>query len=458
MGVPGRLKKKYQRAAARIEEQTPEGRNRYADFLRALSILVVVLGHWLLAYIEVENGEIRAERLLVVVPWTQWLTWIVQVMPIFFFVGGMANAIGWDSARERGDGYVNWLRRRARRLLFPVVPLLVFWAVLAVGLDWLGTPTDLVTLASQVVLIPVWFLAAYLCVVALSPGAYWLHRKIGIWAVVIFVALAVAVDVAHQAGVPWVGWTNFVWVWGAIHQAGFFWHDGRIPGRAFFGVILAVAGYGMLLFLTQVLDYPISMVGTGEAGRSNNSPPSVALVALGFGQIGLIFLFRERVNQWLKGPKRWAAVVLLGSRLMTVYIWHMTAMVAVAAAAYPTGIWPEITGVGWIWWLSRIPWLILLTLALSILVIAFGRFESAGEARPTTLKGWPARIKAIAGVLLSTLGLALLVAGGLYTAEGPLGLAWVPLIVLMAGLVGLGVVGSSWLGRREGDGSEKESE
>lgn len=440
---------RFRKVAHRIDEQTPEDRNRYADFLRALAILVVVLGHWLLAYISVENGEVQAERLLALVPWTHWLTWIVQVMPLFFFVGGMANALGWDSALERGDGYVNWLRRRAQRLLFPVIPLLLFWAVLAILLDTLGTPTDLVTLASQVVLIPIWFLAAYLCVVAVSPGAYWLHRKIGFAAVFIFIILAILVDILHQAGVPLVGWTNFLWVWGAVHQAGFFWHDKRIPSQTQ-ALLLALGGYGLLLLLTQFLDYPISMVGTGETGRSNNSPPSVALVALGFGQIGLIFLFRTRAIRLLQKPMLWAAVVLLGSRLMTVYIWHMTAMVAVAAAAYPTGLWPEITGIGWIWWLSRIPWLLLLTLVLSLLVMAFGRFEETGPPRPTSLKGWPAKIKAFLGVAFTTFGLALLVVGGLYTAEGPLGLAWIPLILLTLGLIALGVI------RRDNDDQDKD--
>jgi fucose 4-O-acetylase-like acetyltransferase len=30
-----------------MAEQTPPGRNRYVDFLRAVSILAVVIGHWL---------------------------------------------------------------------------------------------------------------------------------------------------------------------------------------------------------------------------------------------------------------------------------------------------------------------------------------------------------------------------------------------------------------------------
>ena len=35
--------------AREVAIQTPESRNRYVDFLRALSILAVISGHWLMA-------------------------------------------------------------------------------------------------------------------------------------------------------------------------------------------------------------------------------------------------------------------------------------------------------------------------------------------------------------------------------------------------------------------------
>ena len=438
----------FRRKAEKIDEMTPDDRDRYADFLRAASILVVVLGHWLLAYFTVEEGELQLEQLLAVVPETQWLTWLFQVMPIFFFVGGMANAIGWQSARRKGEKYVNWLRKRARRLLWPVVPLVVFWIPMFLFLDWMGTPADLLSLASQVIFIPIWFLAAYMCVVMIAPAAYWLHERYGLGALVVFVALAVAVDLAHRSGVPYVGWSNYLWVWGAVHQAGFFWLDDRIPKRAVAGVAMAVSGYALLVALTQFFGYPLSMVGTGaETGGTNNTPPSMALLLLAFAQIGLVAVFRRPISQWLQKPKVWAPVVLLGSQLMTIYVWHMTAMMAVAAAAFPTGLWPDPEGVTAAWWLSRIPWFLILMVVMAILVLAFGRWERPRQGRPTTLKGWPAKIKAFGGVALTSVGLGMLVLGGLYDTEGPLNLPVIGLTLLFAGLVGLGVVGSRLFGR-----------
>ncbi|MEJ2541588.1 MAG: acyltransferase family protein, partial [Gemmatimonadota bacterium] len=63
-------------------------RNRYVDFLRAAAITVVVLGHWLMAAPTVERRQFTLSDMLHVSPWTQWLTWGFQVMPVFFLVGG----------------------------------------------------------------------------------------------------------------------------------------------------------------------------------------------------------------------------------------------------------------------------------------------------------------------------------------------------------------------------------
>jgi hypothetical protein len=62
--------------------------------------------------IDPRRGDRALADLLEVAPWTQWLTWIFQVMPIFFVVGGFANAASWESARARGLGCSAWVSRR----------------------------------------------------------------------------------------------------------------------------------------------------------------------------------------------------------------------------------------------------------------------------------------------------------------------------------------------------------
>ena len=89
----------WQRALA-LAAQTPASRNRYADFLRAASILVVILGHWLMAAPHIANGEPRFTHMLDLAPWTRWLTWGLQVMPLFFIVGagGPGRRPSWSTS------------------------------------------------------------------------------------------------------------------------------------------------------------------------------------------------------------------------------------------------------------------------------------------------------------------------------------------------------------------------
>ncbi len=433
--------------ADEIAARTPDGRNRYADALRLLSIVVVVYGHWLLAVITVRDGQLDAVNLLAVEPWTHWLTWIFQVMPLFFFVGGYANAAAYRSARRKGVSWADWVRGRARRLLRPVVPLVVLWIPVAGALAVLGVSRNLLQFATQVAIVPVWFLAAYLVICTVVPVTYGLHERWGPAALGVLVGLALVADLLHLAGVPAIGWTNFLWVWGAVHQAGYLWHDSDratsgepdvrslLPRTASSALALALLGYGVLVVLTQVLGYPVSMVGVDGATRSNNSPPSIALLALATGQVGLALAFRGPAERLLDRPKVWGTVVVTGSFTMTLYLWHMTAMVAVAAALIPTGVWPTRETIDATWWWQRPLWWLACTVVVALLLPLFGRYEHAGAPRSR-----PSRIRATIGVSMTTAGLGLLVFGGLHRPGTATGIPWVPLGMVVVGFGALGVL------------------
>src|SRR5690606_39165276 len=99
------------------------------------------------------------------------------VVPVFFLVGGYANAAAWWSARRQGRGVAGFLRRRLRRLLLPVAGFLAVWA----GFDILarllipGYRTVLET--ALIVFTPLWFIGAYLLVVVLTPVTAGAHRR-----------------------------------------------------------------------------------------------------------------------------------------------------------------------------------------------------------------------------------------------------------------------------------------
>ena len=212
-----------------MASKTPEERNRYVDFLRAVSILVVVIGHWLIATAWVVDGEIAVGHLLKDQPQTQWLTWMFQVMPIFFIVGGYSNAVSLESAKRKGLGYADWLVTRLNRLVSPLLVLIIAWAVISLVMTLMGVQVDAILYLSQAALIPTWFLAIYIMVAILAPLAYKFWQKAGFLSFFCFVAMAALVDLAFfAADIRWLGWSNYFWVWLAVHQLGFAWRDGRM--------------------------------------------------------------------------------------------------------------------------------------------------------------------------------------------------------------------------------------
>ena len=156
---------------------TPDERNRYVDFLRAVSITVVIVGHWLIATSYYADGQLDSGHLLKSHPQTQWLTWLFQVMPIFFIVGGYSNAVSLESAARKGTGYGGWLAGRLNRLVAPLLVLIVAWAGIGLIMAFFGARPNTIQYASQASLIPTWFLAIYIMVVILAPLTYRIWQR-----------------------------------------------------------------------------------------------------------------------------------------------------------------------------------------------------------------------------------------------------------------------------------------
>ena len=426
---------------ARLADETPADRNRVVDALRAGSILVVVFGHWLMAAITVEDGTLVPNHLLVLAEWTHPLTWVLQVMPIFFFVGGYANALSWRSARRRGETYGSWLRSRLRRLAIPVIPVLLFWTAFGWLALNLGLPWETLQLASQVALVPTWFLAAYVVIVTIAPPLLALWDRIGIWSIVAGFALAGLCDLLSIAGgvVP-VGFLNYVFVWGTVHQLGYAWLDGKLDGMGK-RIGLTLTGFLATLALVWAGPYPVAMVGLDTAEITNSYPPRVTLAFLGLFQVGLVLIFEGPLRRWLNRRRAWQFVVGVNLQIMTLYLWHLTAMVLVI------GISLQLGGLGLgmeplsaAWWLARPIWFAVLGLATIGLIAIFGRFERpAADPRPA-----PPAWRPILAVISICAGLGLLAAIGIADADGLNGLVLsLPVIgVILGGIVRLPAVGA----------------
>lgn len=433
------------RFVARVEAATPRDRDRYLDFLRVVAILMVILGHWVVRVIVEDNGTLEATYLLEVAPQWQWATLIWQVMPVFFLAGGLVNAQSWRRTRAEGERADDWVRRRARRLLFPTLPVLVVLFV-AGGLTHATLGQEGLLLGLDVAVVPFWFLAAYLLVTALTPMTLALHeRGRGGLMVGLLLVATVVVDVVRftvggptVANQPAIAGVNFALVWIVIHQIGYYWADGRLPTRA--GPQAGIL-FGALALLGLMIGsglYPLTMVPVEGTGLPNNGgPPSAALIVLGMAQLGLALLLRQPIGNWLKRPAAWAPVGLLGPKLISLFLWHQAVMVAVANIAYPLGAMPVTAGVDATWWWLRPLWVLYCAIPLAIVVLAMRRFDEPPakvEARP----GRPCQTGL--GVLLFGAGVAALIGIDMHNQALPLELPWLSLAAVVAGMAALGAV------------------
>jgi fucose 4-O-acetylase-like acetyltransferase len=394
-----------------LADATPAGRDRYVDFLRVTSIATVVLGHWTITAVGRSSDGLAAGNVLSATPWLWLATWVFQVMPVFFFVGGFANMVSWQAMDRRGGGYVEFLSGRMGRLLRPVLVFVIVWLVLPLILGRLGLPSDQVELVGEVMGQPLWFLGVYLVVVALAPVMVRLHRRFRLWVPATLAAVAAAVDTLRfAAGLQEVGYLNLLVVWTLVQQVGFFYADGTLPRlsrRALAG--LAAIGLGSLVVLTGSGRYPPSMVGLpGE--ESNMTPPTICIIALTVWQVALVMLGRGRVSAWLARRGPWTLVIAVGSLAMTLYLWHISAMVALYGLVLAVGGPLPAPGTG-PWWATRPVWLALLAAVLTPMALALSRFERPGRAERNATAAVHAvetptgRLAVVLGLVLATLGL-----------------------------------------------------
>jgi fucose 4-O-acetylase-like acetyltransferase len=352
--------------------------------LRAVSICVVVFGHWTIWAVTADDDGIGTVNLLSVAPWAPPFTWVFQVMPVFFLVGGYANAASLAARRRKGGTVAGWVRQRALRLLRPSAVLLAVLLAVRVVAVALGADEELVRDATWAATAPLWFLVVYLAVVALAPLAAAAHRRWGLRAAV---ALAVGVligDVLRIAsGNAGPAAANYLLAWLAVHQLGVAWHAGDLPRTPSAAWAWVGTGLAVGLLLAGPGPYGVPMVGAAPApDLTNTAPPTIALLALATAQTGVVLLLRRRASAWLARPRAWTAVVALNGRILTVFLWHMAALVMVGVSLVGTGFFPTPPVGSAPWFALRIPWLVVLAVVLAALVALFGRWETPQRADP----------------------------------------------------------------------------
>jgi hypothetical protein len=422
---------------------TPESRNRYVDFLRAVSIIVVVVGHWLMVAPVVTDAGIETNHLLASMPWIHYLTWVLQVMPIFFFVGGYANAASSRAARRDGTAYGAWLRARLRRLVLPVLPLLAVWTAGAYALLQGGFDPVFLGIASQVALVPVWFLATYVAVVAFTPLTLAAWERWGWWSLAVPALIAGLNDILLiEMHIELVGYFNYLFVWGTVHGLGYAWVDSRLGGvtHRLLASLTGLIATGLLVALGP---YPLAMVGIDNVAITNSQPPKVTLLTLGVFQAGLLLALEGPARRMLSKDRNWATTILVNGRIMTLYLWHLTAMVAMVGASLLLDGWGLRYQVDTIaWWLTRPIWVLMLVIATLPFLSVFGRFERPRSDNRPTPRSW----RPLFAVVATCAGLGMLAKHGI---AGDSGLNYLALTLPFVGAVVGGIGGARlWQRRR----------
>ncbi|MCM3697356.1 acyltransferase family protein [Microbacterium oleivorans] len=348
------------------------------DLARVVCVLFVIVVHLVQVGIGPgPDGGLVASRPAEEQPWFDAATWVGQIMPLFFVVGGFAAATGWRSWTAKGGDAAGFIRTRTLRLAQPALPLFVFFAVVLGVATAAGLPEQLVADAAVGAGSPLWFLAAYLLCQAAVPFLAACHARRPTATLAVLALGATLVDVARfGTGIEEIGLLNLLFVWPLVQQFGFWYADGWFDRRHPLTLLaVATACYLLLWPLAAVGPYSTSMLG-------NLNPPTVPLVVLGIAQACLLRLLKPVLARLMALRAMQGIVFVLGSRLMTIYLWHLPVMLALTGLSLLIpGAAPTPASEAW-WWSRPILFVVVLGVLLA-LSLAIARWEALGALGPT---------------------------------------------------------------------------
>ncbi|WP_405533291.1 acyltransferase [Streptomyces avidinii] len=402
--VPADLRQKPEREPE-LEPQ-PEapsspksGRDRYLDLLRALALVRVMLYHnfgWF------------------------WLPLVFPSMGVMFALAGslMARSL---SRPAPGRPALGVIRGRLRRLLppmwlFGVVMIALqildgwgphsdghptwWWTKLAYWILPLSTPPyadDLPgfhglvehTWAAQII-VPLWYLRAYLWYVLLSPLMLRALRRFPV--VTLFTPLVLVIVMntffADQEFIysrVWETANDFTlfgscWILGMAHQEGLL---KKIPQY----VLPSIAPLIMVAGLWYLQTRPVDPTQPTDIEAW---PIAQALWSLGF--VAILLHVSPSWERWPRPLERWNGLVsLLNARAVSVYLWHQIALVVAVPLIDPLWSVPFIYRN--FQWLLASQWFTLLVAIplLGVLVLTFGWVEDVAAKRSPRLLPYPRR-------------------------------------------------------------------
>jgi surface polysaccharide O-acyltransferase-like enzyme len=387
--------------AGKVNAETPPDRDRAVDVARLAALVVVIFGHCALLLATIDSSGLRIGNLLGELPAVAAITWIVQVMPLFFLAGGAAGAYGWHAGRSWGT----WLFTRAQRLCRPVFWYLAAWSIgLLVTQHFLGADSAEGLGRECVALL--WFLGVYLVVLAFVPVLTQMStgRAVAIVVGSLIVGAAVTDAIRFAVGTPMAGVANFVVVWLIPVAIGVAYARQLIGPRA--ALLVAAAAFATQVVLAALGPYEVSLVVTGTERISNVSPPTL-LLALHCTWMSCVFVAAAgAIRRWAERPRVWYIVAVGNGGAMTLYLWHIPAIAVATFALHAIGLDAYDVGTPGFWGL-----LALREVVFAVVMLAAFRLLSPLEHRQ--LPWWDASVSAtgtrsaVAGVFTVLAGVVL---------------------------------------------------
>lgn len=374
-------------AAVSTPRTVPQGRDLTLDLARVTCVVLVVFVHILFTGVgRAPDGSLLIERTVEAQSWFTAASWIANIMPLFFVVGGYAARAGWRSAVARGESADAFVRVRLLRLARPALPLFVFLTAALGVARLIGLDPALVDVVAIGIGSPLWFLAAYMIVQALAPTMMRLHERHGMRVLIVLLGGAVLVDTLRYTVVGGVlgvqpiagtgyglgqelfGIPNILFVWLFAQQLGFFLFDGWFSARRGWQLVLLVAsGYAGLWGLVSLGGYSWNMLG-------NQWPPTTAMVLLAVVQAAGLTLLHRPLTALMRTRAAQGAVFLVGSRLMTIYLWHLPMIMVLIGIQLVLPLPLPAPGSA-AWWWTRPLFLLVVLAAVWLLSLWLVRFE-----------------------------------------------------------------------------------
>ncbi|MBU8826014.1 acyltransferase family protein [Mycolicibacterium goodii] len=391
------------------ERATRPERDRSVDVARLAALVAVMFGHCALLLATIDSTGVRVGNILAAVPALAPVTWVLQVMPLFFLAGGAAGTYSWRAGTPWGV----WLFSRAQRLCRPVFVYLAVWAVALVAVHLTMGAESAAALGRESVAL-LWFLGVYLVVLAFVPALTRLSsgRAVG-GLVTALVALAAAFDgIRFATGSPVAGSANLVVVWLIPVVIGVAYARRLI--RPAVALIVAVSTLAAQALLALVGPYDVSLVVTGAERVSNVSPPTL-LLALHCTWMSCLFVTVARgVGRWARRPRVWRVVAVGNGGAMTLYLWHIPVIAVAAFGLHAVGLDAFDPHAPAFWGLLAVR-----AVVFAVLMALAFRLLSPLEHRP--LPWWDAPVRAT-GTRSSVVGALICMAGAALTLMAKNGL------------------------------------